>query len=54
MTSSRKDWVADLIAEVPTATADYDHLVSVVLPRMTTRAVKALLDALKQARREGR
>ena len=34
-------------------TADYEHLVSAVFPRLRERDIKALIDALQLARRAG-
>ncbi len=50
----KQDALADLIREIPLDTADYDYLVNVSLPRLRTREIQALSDALMLARRDGR
>lgn len=54
MRSTKQDWLTDLVNEIPLDTADYDYLVSKTLPRLRTRDIKALSDALMLARRDGR
>jgi hypothetical protein len=53
ITSTKQDWLSDLITEIPLDTMDYDFLVTTVLPRLRAREIKALIDAIQLARRDG-
>lgn len=49
----RKEWLVDLVNEIPLDVADRDYLIERELPKLSTRGIKALLDACLLCARDG-
>ncbi len=54
MANNRKDVLGDIANDIPLDVADRDYLIARVLPKINTRGLSALLDAVQLVRRDGK